>query len=125
MLAIAYGVAVSEQAELVATAIHAGDHFIYPDCRPRFARLFDEMEAAATAGFARPNLHLHTPFIQRTKAEIVALGVELGVPFADTWSCYVGGPLHCGKCGTCVERKEAFVTAGVPDPTLYAESILA
>lgn len=121
MLTVAYGAAVAEGAKIVATAIHAGDHAIYPDCRPEFARLFDRMQAEAVAGFGDPDLHLYTPFIYRSKTDIVLEGAALGVPFADTWSCYKGGAVHCGTCGTCVERREAFQEAGITDPTVYAE----
>jgi 7-cyano-7-deazaguanine synthase len=119
MLSIAYGVAVAEGADLVAAGIHAGDHPIYPDCRPSFARAFDTMAYIANEGQAKPNLHFQAPFVHRTKAEIVALGASLGVPYEHTWSCYKGGEIHCGTCGTCVERREAFQLAGVPDPTSY------
>jgi 7-cyano-7-deazaguanine synthase len=119
MLSIAYGVAVAEGAEVVATGIHAGDHAVYPDCRPLFANLFEVMQDAAVEGFGHPKLRLYTPFIHKTKADIVTMGRELSVPFDDTWSCYQGGDLHCGKCGTCVERHEAFELAEVVDPTRY------
>jgi 7-cyano-7-deazaguanine synthase len=120
MLAVAYGVAVAENAAIVATGVHAGDHPIYPDCRPEFIHAFDAMERLAVAGCGNPELRLHAPFVDFKKQDIVALGARLGVPFAQTWSCYEGGELHCGRCGTCVERKEAFQLAGVPDPTAYA-----
>lgn len=119
MLSIAYGVAVAREAALVATAVHAGDHYVYPDCRPRFIEAFDEMQRQAVEGFGDESLHLHAPFIGMTKARIVAVGARLEVPYEDTWSCYEGGGLHCGLCGTCTERKEAFQLAGVPDPTEY------
>lgn len=119
MLAIAYAAAVAEQAHVVATGVHAGDHFIYPDCRPAFLESFNAMQQLATEGFARPDLALFAPFADKTKADIVALGARLGVPFADTWSCYKGGDLHCGTCGTCMERREAFALAGILDPTEY------
>lgn len=119
MLAVAYGVAVAEEATIVATGVHAGDHFIYPDCRPSFIESFDAMQRLAVEGFGDPRLRLHAPFMQWRKSDIVACGAKLGVPFADTWSCYEGGAVHCGLCGTCVERKESFVLAGVPDPTIY------
>lgn len=121
MLAIAYAAAVSEQADIVAIGVHGGDHFIYPDCRTEFVHAFDAMERLATRGHAAPGLHLYAPFVGVTKADIVQRGATLGVPFAATWSCYKGGALHCGKCGTCVERKEAFEIAGVVDPTIYQE----
>lgn len=120
MLAIAFGVAVARDAEIVATAVHAGDHFIYPDCRPEFISAFDAMQRLAVAGFGSPKLCLDAPFVNISKADIVSIGDACGVPFADTWSCYSGGDVHCGKCGTCVERKEAFLLAGVFDPTVYA-----
>ncbi|MDQ3814639.1 MAG: 7-cyano-7-deazaguanine synthase QueC [Armatimonadota bacterium] len=123
MLAVAYGVAVAENAEIVATAVHAGDHPIYPDCRPAFIAAFDAMQRVAVEGCGHPELRLHAPFVHIGKHDIVALGARLGVPFADTWSCYEGRELHCGRCGTCVERKEAFQLAGVPDPTVYAEVV--
>lgn len=118
-LAIAYGVAVSEGATLVATGVHAGDHPIYPDCRPEFIASFDAMQRLAVEGHGAPGLRLHAPFVHLGKHDIVALGARLGVPFAQTWSCYEGGEIHCGACGTCVERKEAFALAGIADPTIY------
>jgi 7-cyano-7-deazaguanine synthase len=66
-------------------------------------------------------VRLHAPFVEQSKAEIVRQGAQHGTPFAETWSCYKGGEIHCGRCGTCVERREAFHLAGVPDPTLYAD----
>ncbi len=119
MLAIAYAVAVAEGAMVVGAGIHAGDHAIYPDCRPAFAEAFDAMQRLAVEGFGDPNLRLYTPFVDITKANIVTIGHRLGVDYAKTWSCYKGGEAHCGTCGTCVERKEAFDLAGVPDPTRY------
>ncbi len=119
-LAVAYGAAVAQNAEIVATAVHGGDHFIYPDCRPAFIEAFDVMQKQAVAGCGHPNLRLHTPFVHRFKHDIVKIGAALGVPYEKTWSCYEGGALHCGQCGTCVERKEAFALAGVADPTEYS-----
>lgn len=120
LLALAFGVAVNEKAQIVATGVHGGDHFVYPDCRPAFIASFDAMQRTAMEGFADPNLRLLAPFTQTDKTGIVRLGHELGVPFERTWSCYEGGAKHCGKCGTCVERREAFALAEVPDPTDYA-----
>jgi 7-cyano-7-deazaguanine synthase len=117
MLAIACGVAVAEHAEFVAAGMHAGDHFIYPDCRPDFVMAFEQAEALANEGFW--NARLFTPFIDMSKADIVGVGSEFDVPWNETWSCYVGGAKHCGKCGTCFERQEAFELAGVEDPTDY------
>jgi len=121
MLAIAYAAAVSEQADIVATGVHAGDHFVYPDCRPEFIASFDAMETAATDGYSKQGLSLYAPFVNIGKHDIVTIGDGLGVPYHRTWSCYKGGEVHCGECGTCVERKEAFALAGVIDPTEYVK----
>lgn len=117
MLSIAVGHAIAIEAKTVAIAAHAGDHTIYPDCRLDFIKSFD---LAMQIGNAWTPIDIAAPFIKKTKTEIVQLGHTLGVPFARTWSCYTGGKLHCGRCGTCVERKEAFQLAGVEDPTQYA-----
>lgn len=119
MLAIAYGVASAQGADRVAAAVHGGDHFIYPDCRPGFIRAFETMQNHALEGYS--TISLFTPFLEKTKADIVAEGAKLGVDFAHTWSCYKGGEIHCGRCGTCVERREAFDLASVVDPTVYAD----
>lgn len=121
MLSVAYGVAVAENAGSVAAGMHAGDHFIYPDCRPEFVSAFEQMEQSATEGTGSPALRLYVPFISIAKHDIVAIGARLGVPYEDTWSCYEGREIHCGRCGTCIERKEAFQLAGVPDPTDYRQ----
>ena len=122
MLSIAVGIAVAQKAEIVATGVHAGDHFIYPDCRPRFFAPFSDAMVAANDGHVVDGFHLSAPFITLTKADIAYMGNDLGVPYEHTWSCYKGGEVHCARCGTCVERIEAFIDAGVPDPTVYAES---
>lgn len=116
MIAVAAGWAISRRCDRVTYAAHAGDHTIYPDCRPEFAAALGN--AIALADWHR--IELHCPFLAMNKAEIVALGARLGVDFGATWSCYEGGSVHCGRCGTCVERREAFALAGVPDPTVYA-----
>jgi 7-cyano-7-deazaguanine synthase len=117
MLAIAFGVAAAEHADAVAAAVHGGDHFIYPDCRPGFVEAFATMQRHALDGLA--TVAFYTPFLEMGKADIVREGARLGVPFAETWSCYKGGAQHCGCCGTCVERREAFHLAGLDDPTRY------
>ncbi len=119
MLAIAFGMAAAEKAEAVAAAVHGGDHFIYPDCRPGFVEAFQAMQDEALAGVAE--VQLNTPFLTGSKADVVTEGAKWGTPFAETWSCYKGGDVHCGRCGTCVERREAFHLAGVADPTAYAD----
>ena len=117
LLAAAAGFAESAGARAVAIAAHAGDHAIYPDCREAFMR---SMAGAVRLGtYAR--IRLLRPYVNRSKAWIVARGARLGVDFAQTWSCYAGGRRHCGACGTCRERREAFRRAGVPDPTRYEE----
>ena len=115
MLAVATGLAESQGVEGLVIAAHAGDHAIYPDCREPFMQApADAMRLGTYAG-----IHLLRPFIDTDKAGIAALGNRLGVDYAMTWSCYKGGEIHCGNCGTCVERREAFILAGVPDPTQY------
>jgi 7-cyano-7-deazaguanine synthase len=116
MLAAAAGFAESIGAQAVAIAAHGGDHAIYPDCREPFMR---SMAAAMRHG-TYDNILLLRPYVKRSKGWIVARGERLGVDFAKTWSCYAGGRLHCGTCGTCRERREAFREAGLPDPTRYA-----
>ena len=119
MLAIAFGLAAAQKLDAVAIAVHGGDHFIYPDCRPGFIESFARMQAQALDGYAA--VQLLAPFVHGTKADIVREGARVDTPFAETWSCYKGGEVHCGRCGTCVERREAFDLAGVTDPTTYAD----
>lgn len=120
MLTIAYGMAAAQKLDAVATAVHGGDHFIYPDCRPDFIQSFEAMQNHALDGFAA--VRLYTPFLHLKKSDIVIKGAHLNVPFAHTWSCYKGGARHCGRCGTCVERREAFAVAQITDPTNYEDS---
>lgn len=115
MLAVAGGFAESAGAQGLVIAAHGGDHAIYPDCREEF---MTGMAAALKAG-TYAQVDLLRPFLSLSKAQIAAEGAKLGVDFARTWSCYVGGASHCGRCGTCVERREAFQVAGLPDPTVY------
>jgi 7-cyano-7-deazaguanine synthase len=115
MLAAAAGFAESAGAEALVIAAHGGDHAIYPDCREDFMQAMGRaMQLGTYAG-----IQLLRPFIAMTKAQIAAEGARLGVDFGRTWSCYKGGAVHCGQCGTCVERREAFQLAGLPDPTEY------
>ena len=118
LLAVAAGYAVSLRSRKVAYAAHAGDHPIYPDCRPEFA---DAMQAALNVASYEP-IELVRPFIEIDKTEIARRAARLGVPIEKTWSCYEGRDLHCGACGTCVERIEALELAGVADPTPYRQS---
>jgi 7-cyano-7-deazaguanine synthase len=118
MLSVAAGFAESIGAEGLVIAAHGGDHAIYPDCREEFMRAMSDAMRLGTYA----QVQLLRPFIAMTKGEIAAMGARLGVDFARTWSCYKGGAVHCGKCGTCVERREAFARAGLADPTVYASS---
>lgn len=113
----AVGIAESIGADRVLTAVHAGDHHIYPDCRPAFILAIDAAARLGTDG----KVKVQAPFVEMTKAEIARHGTQLGVPYEMTWSCYAGGELHCGRCGTCTERKEAFHDAGATDPTTYED----
>ena len=117
LLSLAAAKAISTGASQVAYAAHRGDHAIYPDCRNEFA---DAM-AQAISLCDWQDIELSRPFVHWTKADIVHRGAELQVPFELTWSCYKGGEKHCGRCGTCVERREAFYLAGVKDPTKYED----
>ncbi len=117
MLSIAAGIAESHGLSYVMLANHAGDHTIYPDCRPQFV---DAMSAAIEAG-TYVGVKVLAPYTQITKTDIVRRGAALGIDYSQTWSCYKGGEKHCGKCGTCRERIEAFHDAGVVDHTVYED----
>lgn len=117
MLAIAVGIAESRNLTKVLIANHGGDHTIYPDCRPKFISAID---AAASSG-TYVNVKVCAPYTNITKTDIAAIGKRLGIDYTETWSCYKGGEKHCGKCGTCVERKEALEGAGIEDHTDYEE----
>ncbi len=110
MLAVAAGLAESRGLKAVMIANHGGDHTIYPDCRPQF---IESMGAAIAAGTFE-HLELRAPYTNLTKNDIACRGRELGVDYSLTYSCYKGGEHHCGHCGTCVERREAFMAAGIP-----------
>jgi 7-cyano-7-deazaguanine synthase len=114
-LSAAAGLAATLGLDQVQAAVHAGDHPIYPDCRPEFMTALGQ---ALRLGY---DVALRTPFVTYTKAQIAFLATEYGAPVALSWSCYEGGERHCGRCGTCVERAEAFHLAGAPDPTDYAD----
>ena len=117
MLSIAIGIAESNNLKKVLIANHGGDHTIYPDCRPEFIKAID---AAAYAG-TFVNAHVEAPYTNIAKGDIACIGKQLGLDYTETWSCYKGGDKHCGKCGTCVERKEALAEAGIKDATEYEE----
>ena len=115
MLSIAVGIAESNGLQYVMMANHGGDHTIYPDCRPEFVRAFGQAAQAGTF----VGVGLRAPYTDWTKTDIVRRGAALGIDYGKTWSCYKGGDRHCGRCGTCVERREAFSEAGIADPTVY------
>ena len=115
MLSIAIGIAESNHLKHVLMANHGGDHTIYPDCRPAFV---DAMSAAAQAGTFE-DVTIEAPYTNISKADIARHGKQLGIDYSETWSCYKGGEVHCGQCGTCRERQEALREAGIADTTEY------
>lgn len=117
MLSYAVGMAESMGLELVTIGAHSGDHAIYPDCTPEFIHAMDSAAALGTYKC----VHIVAPFSDMDKAEIVKAGFELNAPMHLTYTCYNGGRKHCGRCGACVERAEAFTLAGVEDPTQWEE----
>jgi 7-cyano-7-deazaguanine synthase len=146
MLSIAAGIAVNFNYKRLATGVHAGDHFVYPDCRPRFLESANATICLGNQGFGpipenvdggpgyTPFGFLYAPFMNASKADIAIQAFRLEVPLEDTWSCYKGEEIHCGRCGTCVERLEAINAAAVSlygekaadmglfDPTQYADN---
>ena len=119
MIACAAAVAAARGHHMIGIAAHAGDHPVYPDCRPEFLTAASLATQLGTAGIG--SVTVEAPFAHLAKADIAALGARLGAPLSLSWSCYAGGDIHCGRCGTDVERAEAFALAGVPDPTEYAD----
>ena len=117
MLSIAAGLAENNGLQYVMIANHAGDHTIYPDCRPEF---ISAMDAAIDSGTYN-NARILAPYTNITKADIARHGKLLKIDYSETWSCYKGGKVHCGKCGTCVERREALLLAGIDDTTEYED----
>lgn len=117
MLSIAAGICVNNNYKRLGTGVHAGDHFVYPDCRPLFMQLMSAVIVAGNEGFgpfegksihdAQLEAYIYAPFLNKTKEDIAYRALELDVPLHETWSCYKGSEKHCGKCGTCVERLEA------------------
>lgn len=119
MLSFAIAIAESEKADCVMLGSHSGDHAIYPDCRPEFT---EAISRAAIEGTYN-NIKVISPFNSMTKGDIVKVGASIGIEevMAKTWTCYEGKEIHCGKCGSCTERKEAFAVAGIKDETKYEE----
>lgn len=117
MLSIACGLAESRGLTKVLIANHAGDHSIYPDCRATFINAMNQAMAYGTY----EHINIYAPYTSLSKTDIAKVGKVLGIDYSKTYSCYKGGEKHCGKCGTCVERKEALRDAGIDDPTEYEE----
>lgn len=115
MLSVAAGLAESRGLSRVMLANHGGDHTIYPDCRPEFVTAMNEAIMAGTGG----KVSLDCPYTGLTKTDIARRGAAIGVDYSTTYSCYKGGEHHCGRCGTCVERREALAEAGIDDKTIY------
>lgn len=114
MASIAIGWAVNEDYDQVALGVHAGDHAIYPDCRPEFIEALGRIAMIANY---KP-IEIYTPFLQIDKGDIAIEGKRLNVDYSLTHTCYNGQEKPCGKCGACQERAEAFAKAGITDPTL-------
>jgi len=119
MLSLAMGLAISRGINTVAYGAHSGDHAIYPDCRPEFVKAMQQVGACCHY----TQVCIWTPFMADDKAGICQAGIEMGVPFEKTWTCYEGGDVACGKCGSCQERLEAFKVNGVEDPIPYVEGV--
>ena len=117
MLSVACGLAESNDLQYVLIANHGGDHTIYPDCRPGFVNAMGEAMRQGTFN----GVQILAPYTLITKGDIARRGAEMGVDYSLTYSCYKGGERHCGKCGTCMERREAFAAAGIDDPTDYED----
>ncbi len=117
MLSVAAGMAESRGLKHVMMANHGGDHAIYPDCRRGFV---DAMSAAIAEG-TYDHITILAPYTDITKTDIARRGAALGIDYSHTYSCYKGGEKHCGRCGTCTERRQAFADANIPDPTDYED----
>ncbi len=117
LLMVAVGLAVTEGCPRVLTAVHAGDRAVYPDCRPAFVQAASKAARLGTEGFG--DVTVEAPFVRMSKADVVWTGAALGAPLGATWSCYVGGARHCGRCSACTTRARAFAEADIPDPTDY------
>lgn len=115
MLSVAIGIAESNGLKKVLIANHGGDHAIYPDCRPDFISAINKAAMSGTY----LNVEVDAPYTNISKTDIARRGLALGIDYSETWSCYKGGTVHCGTCGTCVERKEALHDAGIDDKTEY------
>lgn len=122
MASLAASVSIAFDGLYISTAVHNGDAAIYPDCRPAFWSKFEATVKKGNLGFANMDWHVEAPFLYKSKTDIVRRAGELNVPLNMTWSCYKGEDIHCGRCGTCVERLEAVDKAGVEDATEYMDT---
>lgn len=120
MLSVAWSYACSVKADLLGCGAHAGDHYIYPDCRPKYFETLEKAFKLGTEGCGGDDLGFYIPLLNETKKGVVAIGNRFGVPFEKTWTCYKGQELPCGKCGSCDERINAFKELGLIDPVRYA-----
>ena len=114
-IAVAVAYADSIGATHIFYGAHASDEEFYPDCRREF---YEAFEKAARLG-TESGIQITAPFGSIPKSSIIKEAIELSVPLEKTWSCYLEGPLHCGRCESCNNRKNAFIAAGVSDPTVY------
>ncbi|WP_417331363.1 7-cyano-7-deazaguanine synthase QueC [Halomonas cupida] len=118
LLSLAIAKAVNVGASRVAYGAHGGDHVLYPDCRPAFVEAMNDV--AAIANFSP--VEIHAPYLRASKSEILADGLAMGLDYGETWTCYEGRELACGRCGSCRERLAAFAAHGVTDPLVYADT---
>jgi len=116
MLSFAAALAMSANGDAVAYGATHGDAAVYPDCRFDFVCRYRDLLRTATEG----RVAIMAPFVEKTKSDVVKLGAQFDVPFQETWSCYADGADHCGRCGACQGRRQAFAEAGIVDPTTYA-----
>jgi 7-cyano-7-deazaguanine synthase len=122
LLALALGWAEVLEARDLVVGVNIVDFSGYPDCRPEFIRSFEALATLATkAGVEGARFRVHAPLISMSKAQIIRCGVELGIDYAMTVSCYQADAAGraCGRCDSCRLRREGFQAAGIPDPTRY------
>ena len=119
LLSLAIGYAVSLGAEQVYYGAHSGDHEIYPDCRPIFVEKMNDVAAVANY----EEVEIFSPYLNNNKSGILKDGLVMGLDYSKTWTCYNGREKACGKCGSCVERLEAFAANGINDPIEYESTI--
>lgn len=116
LLSIAAGYAAAVGAEVIFYGAQGDDARFYPDCRQEFVTAISRAISSGTES----KLAVRNPLVDKTKAEVIKLAVELGVPLELTWSCYLNSETHCGRCESCRNRRRAFAEASIKDPTIYA-----